>query len=58
MKKSVNVVLNVEEKTFTSDKGEVIKYLDSAIVLDGEVIKIKVANDSKSLYKYLISKVK
>lgn len=39
--KEIKCVLQMEEKDFTTEKGEVIKYIDCKVKIDNETIPVK-----------------
>ena len=53
MKKTFNVVISVEDKTFKNDKNEDVAYQDVRMTFKGEEIRLNVKAEDKTLFKYL-----
>lgn len=53
MKKTFNVVISVEEKSFKNDKGETVAYKDIRMTFKGEEIRLNVKAEDKNLFNYL-----
>lgn len=52
------VKANIEKKNFTDDKtGEVKRYYEFSVVLDGQVIALNIRKDKKYLANYILDKV-
>lgn len=57
-KTELTFTLKVQEKSFTLESGETIKYLDCFVDCNGEQIKFKPIPNHKELFKFICKNIK
>ena len=54
----MNIKCNIEKKNFTDEKtGELRRYYEFNVVLDGKVIRLLLRREDKSLANYILDRI-